>query len=94
MAGDNPVHGVGGGNFPTSSRHYLLEPGAAPRSDLVLDTPSVVHNTYLETLVEYGVIGLGLFLALLVVLLCLADTSGAMLQAAGRRRDGVAGVER
>lgn len=65
MAGDNPVTGVGGGNFPTSSRHYLLEPGSAPRSDLIIDTPAVVHNTYLETLVEYGAIGLALFLALI-----------------------------
>lgn len=65
MAEDNPVHGVGGGNFASSSRHYLLQPGSIARSDLVVDTPSVVHNTYLETLVEYGVIGLGLFLALI-----------------------------
>lgn len=65
MAGDNPIQGVGGGNFPVSSRHYLLEPGSAPRSDLIVDTPLVVHNTFLETLVEYGIVGFGLFMGLI-----------------------------
>ena len=65
MAEDNPVLGVGGGNFSEASLGYLLEPGAAPRSDLIINRSIIVHNTYLETLVEYGVIGVGLFLALI-----------------------------
>jgi O-antigen ligase len=71
MAGANPIQGVGGGNFPVASRHYLLQPGSAPRSDLIVNEAVVVHNTYLETLVELGVVGLGLFLAL--VGFCLAS---------------------
>jgi putative inorganic carbon (HCO3(-)) transporter len=66
MVEDNPVLGVGGGNFATESRNYLLEPGAAPRSDLIINRDIIVHNTYLETAVEYGVIGISLFLGLIV----------------------------
>ena len=47
MVEDNPVRGVGAGNFANSSVHYVLQPGQAPRSDLIVDTPSVAHNTYL-----------------------------------------------
>jgi O-antigen ligase len=65
MAGANPVQGVGGGNFAVSSRHYLLQPGEAPRSDLVIDQPLATHNTFLETQVELGGIGLALFLGLI-----------------------------
>jgi O-antigen ligase len=65
MASANPVDGVGGGNFAISSRHYLLQPGETPRGDLILDQPLVAHNTYLETLVDLGVVGLSLFLGLL-----------------------------
>jgi O-antigen ligase len=77
MAEQNAVIGVGGGNFSESSRHYLLQPGSAPRSDLIIDAPAVVHNTYLETLTELGAIGLGLFTGLIA--LCL----GSLWRAAG-----------
>ena len=59
---DNPVTGVGTGNFPIVSRQYLLEPGVLARSDEIISTPKVVHNAYLEVATEMGVVGLGLFL--------------------------------
>jgi O-antigen ligase len=62
---DKPLHGVGAGNFPTSTVHYLLEPGAILRADFIVDTPKVAHNMYLEVLAELGVVGLALFLAIL-----------------------------
>jgi O-antigen ligase len=65
MAQDNPALGVGAGNFQATSIHYVLEPGATRRSDLIIDNPLVVHNTYLETLVELGVVGATLFLGLI-----------------------------
>ena len=67
MVEDQPVQGVGAGNFRTSSIHYLLAPGALQRSDFIVDTQKVAHNVYLETLAELGVIGLA-FLVLLIVM--------------------------
>ncbi len=71
MAEQNQLIGVGGGNFSESARHYLTEPGVTPRSDLIVNKSAVVHNTFLETLAELGVIGLGLFCAL--IFLCLGS---------------------
>jgi putative inorganic carbon (hco3(-)) transporter len=65
MVEANPVRGVGVGNFQTSSIHYLLEPGSILRDDFIVDRPQVAHNAYLHVLAETGVIGLGLFAALL-----------------------------
>jgi O-antigen ligase len=65
MVEDHPVRGVGGGNFADRSIEYVLQPGQTPRSDLILDNPAVVHNTYLETLAELGIVGAGLYLALI-----------------------------
>ena len=65
MAKDNPVRGVGAGNFAARSPDYVIQPGQVARSELLIDTPSVVHNTSLEVLVELGAIGLGLFLAVI-----------------------------
>jgi putative inorganic carbon (hco3(-)) transporter len=58
---DKPVIGVGTGNFATSSKHYVFEPGALPRSDEIVDAQQVAHNSYLEVLAELGVIGMALF---------------------------------
>jgi len=66
MFEDQPVHGVGLGSFRTSSAHYVLEPGALTRSDLVIDEPQEPHNVYLQVLAEMGVIGESLFLCVLV----------------------------
>lgn len=65
MVEDNPVAGVGVGSFQPASAHYVLEPGEAPRSDLVVDRPPVAHNTYLHVLAELGVIGAALFLGII-----------------------------
>jgi putative inorganic carbon (hco3(-)) transporter len=65
MVGDKPVTGVGAGNFRETSRDYVLEPGHTARTDQVIDTPEVAHNTYLEALAELGVVGGLLFLGIL-----------------------------
>ena len=57
-----PLQGIGAGNFPIVSIHYLLEPGALLRDDFIVSTPKVAHNTYLELLAELGIVGLTLFL--------------------------------
>jgi O-antigen ligase len=66
MVEDEPLHGVGTGNFPISSIHYLVEPGSIIRDEFVVDTPKVAHNIYLEVLAEMGVVGLLLFSIILV----------------------------
>jgi O-antigen ligase len=65
MVEDEPIHGIGSGNFPISSIHYLLEPGVLERDEFIIDTPKVAHNTYLQILAELGIVGLALFLTII-----------------------------
>jgi O-antigen ligase len=70
MVEAHPIHGVGAGNFKTSSIHYLLvEPGLLRRSDFIVDTQKVAHNVYLQAWAELGVIGLALLVSLILALL-------------------------
>lgn len=62
---DKPVAGVGAGNFQEVSGDYALEPGHTARTEKVIDDPQVAHNTYLHVLAELGVVGAGLFVAIL-----------------------------
>jgi O-antigen ligase len=64
MVEEEPLQGVGAGNFPVSSVHYLLQPGAIERADYIVGSPKVAHNTYLELWAELGIVGLVLFLIL------------------------------
>lgn len=59
---DSPIWGVGFGQFPSAKLDYLSN-----RVDLPLQQirPLVHHNTYLSVLTETGLVGLGLFLAVL-----------------------------
>jgi O-antigen ligase len=77
MVEDEPLQGVGAGNFPVSSVHYLLQPGAIERADYIIGTPRVAHNTYIQLWAELGLVGLILFI--LVAGFCLY----AALKAAG-----------
>jgi O-antigen ligase len=78
MVEDEPLTGVGAGNYEVASVHYLLEPGEVERSDFIVDNPKVTHNVYLQMAAELGVVGLALFLAI-------AATSVASGVAAMRR---------
>lgn len=66
MVEANPVQGVGGGNFPVATVHYLLQPGAIADDQFIVDTPQVAHNMYLEVLAELGIPGALMFLAVIV----------------------------
>ena len=66
VAQDEPVTGIGAGNFKEVSAKYLLEPGTVFRTDRVIENPGGVHNTYLQVLAETGVVGLALYLAILL----------------------------
>ncbi len=65
MVRAHPVQGVGAGNFPVSSVHYLLQPGRTTEDSLIVDQPKVPHNIYLNVLAELGVVGITLFAAIL-----------------------------
>ena len=65
MVEANPIHGVGVGQFQSSAVHYLIAPGVIKRSDLIIDTPKVAHNIYLQVLAEMGVVGLIPFLIII-----------------------------
>jgi O-antigen ligase len=62
----NPVIGVGAGNFPISSVHYLQRPGLVTAANYIVNTPLVAHNIYLEQLATLGVPGLLLMLGIFV----------------------------
>ena len=85
MVADRPVLGVGAGNFPNASIRYLLRPGRLPRSDLVANTPKVAHNTYLEVLVDLGLVGALMFGGLIVFTLTCGMRAVRIL---ARERDG------
>ena len=65
MVQANPGIGVGVGQFQGSAVHYLIEPGAIQRSDLIVDRPRVAHNIYLQVLSEFGIVGFVPFMLIL-----------------------------
>ena len=83
MVEAEPVRGIGAGNFPNTSVHYLLEPGALVRDDFIVDEPKVAHNMYLEMLAELGVVGLALFGGVLLFSLWCAARAARTFMRAG-----------
>ena len=83
MVEDEPVLGVGGGNFQVASIHYLLAPGAIRFDEYVVDQPAVAHNAYLQVLAETGVVGLSLFLLATVGAVACAARAQRMFRQAG-----------
>jgi putative inorganic carbon (HCO3(-)) transporter len=65
MVKDKPVAGVGAGNFPVASIHYVLRPGKTDRDEIIVDKKKVAHNIYLTVLSELGTIGFALFAVIL-----------------------------
>jgi O-antigen ligase len=64
MTVDHPVVGVGLNNYRLESRDYVRQPGNLESVRLIVETPRLVHNMYLQLSAETGVVGLLLFLAL------------------------------
>ena len=64
MVEENPLDGVGIGNFPVASPHFVLVPGDVARAQYVAYSDKVAHNTYLEIWAETGLVGLALFVCL------------------------------
>jgi len=66
VSADHPIAGVGLNNFVVVSKDYLRTPGPFEFGYLI-SRGAVVHNMYLQTLVELGIIGLGALLSVFVL---------------------------
>ena len=55
-----PVHGVGLGNYQVRARDFVREPGKLTDIGLIAEKPHVTHNVYLQMLAEEGVVGFAL----------------------------------
>ena len=75
MAGDHLIAGVGLNNFTVVSAEHVREVGLLRYVNLITVRPTEVHNLYLELVVENGLIGLALFIALVAT--CLGAAWGA-----------------
>lgn len=65
VIGDHPLVGVAAGNFQVVEPTYASSTLNISSVEFVVDTPKVVHNTYLEIWAELGLIGLVAFASLL-----------------------------
>jgi O-antigen ligase len=69
VVADHPLLGVGTDNFILVERQYINKPGLI-NANFIIDEPKVAHNTYLESLVDLGIPGLVLTVAIFAF--CLA----------------------
>ncbi|MFZ1153949.1 MAG: O-antigen ligase family protein [Solirubrobacteraceae bacterium] len=83
VAGSHPLFGVGLGQFPAVSPHYVNLPGVLTYVGLIVDQHLVVHNLYLQLWAESGIVGLLLFLALVVLAFAGAWRAIARFEALG-----------
>ena len=63
---DHPIAGVGLENYRVYAPRYVSGPGELTFVNFIAERPHVVHNVYLQTMVEVGLVGLGLFLAVIL----------------------------
>lgn len=84
MAQDHPVTGVGIENFVRHSRSYVRRPGSLEFVTFT-EQPYVPHNVYIGLLAELGIVGLGLYLALLAVCIAAAAKAARAFERVGDR---------
>jgi O-antigen ligase len=85
MTGDYPVAGVGLNQFRDHSADYVREPGNLENAELIVESPHIVHNVYLQLLAEAGIVGLVLFLAVAIMSLVASIRALRLAREAGRR---------
>ncbi|MBF6619478.1 MAG: O-antigen ligase family protein [Patulibacter sp.] len=81
---DHPVGGVGTGNFPVVEGSYLKEIGFVKEPTWYVDTPLVAHNIWIQALVENGVPGLLLLIALVIACVAASFAAGRRFTQLGR----------
>jgi len=84
VVSDHPLVGVGAGNFPIVAPQYVTGTLDLPEVQLVVDQPTVAHNTYIGVLAELGVVGLSAFAVVVLAALALARRA---VKAFARARD-------
>ena len=85
VSADRPLLGVGAGNFPIVGPTYAAETANLSDIRFIVDTPKVVHNTYLEVLAEMGAPGLIAFLLMVGAAIASAVRAISAAHAAGDR---------
>jgi len=63
---DHPVIGVGLDNYRVYAPRYVSGPGQLTFVNFIAERPHVVHNVYLQMLVESGLVALALFLVIVL----------------------------
>jgi O-antigen ligase len=63
---DHPVEGVGLRGFVDNAADYVRDLGPLQYANFLVERPKFVHNSYLEMLVETGLVGLALFIAVIL----------------------------
>jgi O-antigen ligase len=80
---DHPIAGVGLGGFVDNAADYVRAVGPLQFANFIAEQPHVVHNSYLQILAETGIVGLGLYTAVVVVCLRCAWRAGKQFEQAG-----------
>jgi O-antigen ligase len=84
IGADHPVEGVGVNNFRAESPNYVRRPGTLEFVDLIAEKPKVAHNVFLQLFAEVGLVGLGLFAAVLVACFAASARAARRLAKAGQ----------
>jgi O-antigen ligase len=86
MVRAHPIVGIGSGNYTIAEPHYLLtSAGTVKNVNLILTSPHVAHNIYLNVLAEMGIIGLALFLSVIALSIRSAVRAVTLFRASGDR---------
>jgi O-antigen ligase len=80
---DHPIVGVGLGGFIDNASDYVRAVGPLQFANFIAEQPHVVHNSYLEMLAETGIVGLGLYLAVVAACLRCAWRAAKRFEQAG-----------
>ena len=80
---DHPVVGVGLDAFRDNASAYVRELGPIEFASFLTEQPKVVHNTYLQLLVETGIVGLALYVIVVVASLRYAWRAAILFERSG-----------
>ena len=83
---DHPITGVGLENYRIYAPRYAGGPGELTFVNFIAERPHVVHNVYLQMMVEVGLVGLGLFLTIIVSSLAAAMRAARRFERQGGLR--------